>query len=572
MGNLNGNVRLLGWFSDQNSGGTISGSGTPNTIAMFTAANTIGDSKITQNAAGSTMAFAPVAATSGAASTFTFTVPDNTGRTASAEVNSINYVMGTQTWATGALATQRGFLITGATLAFVGASTITDAYSFYVTAPTVGTNATITNNYSAGFNGRVMIAQGTTDIKIGERSAGNACIWFGQTTPGASNFGVGGSSTGATILNGAGTLGSVDIRSLGSNMFVLRGTATSGTTISFDLIGLSRTGQTASTEIPTFKVTPATIQWATGAITIQREHWLRTNTYSFVGASVITDAYGLYAEAPVAGTNATITNNYAIGALGRVRIVEGTSDTRIGLHSASVSAIWLQKTTTSTTNYSILADASTTKLNGVANLGLSVSNVDLLRIDGTNTSGAFAGFTYSAASNTGQTASTEISGYLYNSYSRQWATGAITNQRERWIKTVTYAFVGASVITNAFGFYVEAPTAGTNATITNNYAAGFSGNLALITAGNKLFIKEGTGGSLGQTTLVAGTISITISGVTTATRAFITLVTPTGTTLTTTYQAVCTANTLTIQANVAAGTINTADTSVLNYVVIQPTP
>jgi hypothetical protein len=69
----------------------------------------------------------------------------------------------------------------------------------------------------------------------------------------------------------------------------------------------------------------------------------------------------------------------------------------------------------------------------------------------------------------------------------------------------------------------------------------------------------------GQTTLVAGTKAITISGLTTGGIATVTLVSPSGGSSTVQYQAVCTSNTLTIQANVAAGTINTSDVSVINY-------
>lgn len=76
-------------------------------------------------------------------------------------------------------------------------------------------------------------------------------------------------------------------------------------------------------------------------------------------------------------------------------------------------------------------------------------------------------------------------------------------------------------------------------------------------------------GSSGQTTLVSGTKAITISGVTASSKAFVQLVSPSGGSLTIQYQAVCTTNTLTIQANVAAGTINTADGSTLNYFVIK---
>lgn len=76
------------------------------------------------------------------------------------------------------------------------------------------------------------------------------------------------------------------------------------------------------------------------------------------------------------------------------------------------------------------------------------------------------------------------------------------------------------------------------------------------------------GSGSGQTTLVAGTKAITIQGLTTSSLGFVQLVTPNTASLTIQYQAVCTANTLTIQANVAAGTINTADISTLNYFVI----
>lgn len=72
----------------------------------------------------------------------------------------------------------------------------------------------------------------------------------------------------------------------------------------------------------------------------------------------------------------------------------------------------------------------------------------------------------------------------------------------------------------------------------------------------------------GQTTLISGTKAISVAGVTTSSKAFITLVTPTGVTLTTQYQAVCTSGTVTLQANVAAGTINTSDGSVVNYFII----
>jgi len=73
----------------------------------------------------------------------------------------------------------------------------------------------------------------------------------------------------------------------------------------------------------------------------------------------------------------------------------------------------------------------------------------------------------------------------------------------------------------------------------------------------------------GQTTLVAGTKSINVPGVTassTATLGFVSI----GGTVTTTWQyaVVCTTDTVTITALTNAGATNTSDTSILNYSVV----
>ena len=89
--------------------------------------------------------------------------------------------------------------------------------------------------------------------------------------------------------------------------------------------------------------------------------------------------------------------------------------------------------------------------------------------------------------------------------------------------------------------------------------------------GNTLKVTEGAGGRCGQVALTSGTKAISISGVTTSSRAFVTLVSQGGTTTTTAaYIGVCTSNTLTISAVTAAGTntVNGSDTSILNYFII----
>jgi hypothetical protein len=70
-----------------------------------------------------------------------------------------------------------------------------------------------------------------------------------------------------------------------------------------------------------------TVQFATGALTTQRAFVVQAPTYGFVGASTITTAATLAVSgAPAAGTNATLTNTYAIWAqAGTIRSEGGLS-------------------------------------------------------------------------------------------------------------------------------------------------------------------------------------------------------------------------------------------------------
>ncbi len=75
----------------------------------------------------------------------------------------------------------------------------------------------------------------------------------------------------------------------------------------------AHTGMTAGTEQQAIVLYPVTQQWATGAITTQRYVTLGQQTLAFVGASTVTNAATVaIVGAPIAGTNATITNAYAL--------------------------------------------------------------------------------------------------------------------------------------------------------------------------------------------------------------------------------------------------------------------
>lgn len=89
---------------------------------------------------------------------------------------------------------------------------------------------------------------------------------------------------------------------------------TSGVLNFWSVTSAANTGRTASTEVVNLLFNLSAEQtWATGALTTQREVRFRYPSYSFVGASTITTAATISIEgAPLAGSNATITNSYAL--------------------------------------------------------------------------------------------------------------------------------------------------------------------------------------------------------------------------------------------------------------------
>ncbi|MBU0667697.1 hypothetical protein KJ951_01165 [Patescibacteria group bacterium] len=108
--------------------------------------------------------------------------------------------------------------------------------------------------------------------------------------------------------------------------------------------------------------------------------------------------------------------------------------------------------------------------NGANMLTLAPSSATITQAAAT--SGSPTAFTLTGGAHTGLTASTEDIGVNLNlSATKTWATGAIATQREMLVQAPTYAFAGASTITDAATFAITgAPIAGANATITNPYA------------------------------------------------------------------------------------------------------
>jgi hypothetical protein len=115
--------------------------------------------------------------------------------------------------------------------------------------------------------------------------------------------------------------------------------ATPGARSFFTVTGARNTNQTASTEVNGIRLNmSAGREWAAGAIVAQREVMIDAPTYDFVGPSTVTTAATLYAAAPIAGVNATLTNTVA-GWLERASALTATvADVLLLEHSTSGAA------------------------------------------------------------------------------------------------------------------------------------------------------------------------------------------------------------------------------------------
>jgi hypothetical protein len=103
-------------------------------------------------------------------------------------------------------------------------------------------------------------------------------------------------------------------KTLTGNTVLTQTVSASGSPTALTLTGAAHTTLALSTEATDVRFNLArTVQFATGALTTQRAMRVQAPTYAFVGASTITTASTLAISGPpVAGTNATITNAYAL--------------------------------------------------------------------------------------------------------------------------------------------------------------------------------------------------------------------------------------------------------------------
>lgn len=154
---------------------------------------------------------------------------------------------------------------------------------------------------------RIPQASGTTTLTNSPFAVSGNGIQL--ATPGTINFG--GTDTGMNL--GGSSMGSIIAT---AQRFRITQNAQSAVTAlsALSVVGGAHLNLTASTEYNSWNLAlNQTVQFATGNITTLRSGLIQATTYGFVGASIITNAATVAITGPpIAGTNATITNTYAL--------------------------------------------------------------------------------------------------------------------------------------------------------------------------------------------------------------------------------------------------------------------
>ena len=226
----------------------------------------------------------------------------------------------------------------------------------------------------------------TLDI-IGTGSISNL-LTCGQINAYTSNLGLYAKNANSSIFFGT---------NIGSNVLAQwNGISTSGAVTTFTFTTPTHTNQTATTNIPNFRITGANKQWATGALATQYFNYFSANTVSFVGASTATLAANFVADYVQGGTNATITTNTAIhvptlaltnttygtgmyilaptGATTNTaaKFLQNNGQVDIGSIAAGYSTIWMGQATPNASNYTLLmTGSSAVVLQASSTVGLS---------------------------------------------------------------------------------------------------------------------------------------------------------------------------------------------------------
>lgn len=385
------------------------------------------------------------------------------------------------------------------------------------------------------------------------------------------------------VGSGDGTLSSgPDLTTTFSAANTITGTATNTLKLAFASLGTTVTDG-AGTYYQNPTAAASGLQQISPILTLEGQGWKTTAT-----AASQAVAFAMYTLPVQGSTNPTGTFNFASnvnggGYVNRLQIdIANQVTTLLGSTSAGLffgdNTLQLTRSLSGTQGL-VLLGPSASAIYSFAITGASSNNYN--GTTGTAGSMQFVGnfvpssgsqvFNYAAFTGTINMTSTSSGAVtlIKNTQTVTSAKGdyyfALDNPSVTTVAGTRYGFA-TTAINNGLGTIT--PTAALHVVGTTK----LDGVVTLPTVGNKISIKEGSGGFMGQTALVLGTKAVTVSGVTTSTRCFVSRAVGSGGSLTVKYDCACTANTVTITAEVAADTINTSDVSTINYILFEPAP
>jgi len=204
-----------------------------------------------------------------------------------------------------------------------------------------------------------------------------------------------------------------------------------------------------------------------------------TNPALLIDASTASAANGFTITPNVAGSNVT------------VQVTSGTTNEGADLRTKGTGSWFFRSGST---------------------LRMTISSVAYTFAQSVNSTASTVRWSYTGAANTGLTAGAEFTQIYWNmgQINQHLSNTAITTQRDSRIDGMTHSFVtSGGVITDAYAQFITAPIAGTNATITNNWALGLSGSLQISGSLNN----TGTRVTKGWFTDIESTNAPTVGGV-----------------------------------------------------------
>lgn len=233
---------------------------------------------------------------------------NSTAAAAGAQQNSPSTVWEGQGWKTNATAGPQSVKFSAFVLPVQGAANPTGQWTLSQSINGVAYAAILTVNSNAGAVS--FTAGGANVLGIGiNRTPATDQLQYSST------FTIAGQNAASTLTI------------TGGAVVITQGSLSSSWTPAMTVTPGTHTSMTASTEFPDIIVAAATHTWAAGTLATQRSNWWKSPTIAFASASVATNVFNGYFEPPLAGSNATITNPWALAANGYFGVKIGNTST-----------------------------------------------------------------------------------------------------------------------------------------------------------------------------------------------------------------------------------------------------